>query len=63
MMGLSLNKEAAVNSKTNNTKSIVIGKDILELLSHAMYVDPLSVYREYIQNSADSIDEAKNFNL
>lgn len=41
-------------------ESIVIGKDILELLSSAMYVDPMSIYREYIQNAADSIDEARN---
>jgi len=38
---------------------IVIGKDILELISTSMYVDPMSVYREYIQNAADSIDEAR----
>lgn len=38
---------------------IVIGKDILELLSSSMYVDPMSIYREYIQNAADSIDEAR----
>jgi len=44
-------------------EDIVIGKDILELLSYAMYADPLSIYREYIQNSADSIDEAANLNL
>ena len=37
---------------------ITIGKDILELLSSAMYVDPMTVYREYIQNAADSIDES-----
>ncbi|MHA7820278.1 MAG: ATP-binding protein [Erythrobacter sp.] len=36
----------------------VIGKDVLELLSTAMYVDPLTVYREYTQNAADAIDEA-----
>jgi hypothetical protein len=35
---------------------ITIGKDILELLSSSMYVDPMTVYREYIQNAADSID-------
>ncbi len=35
---------------------IVIGKDILELVSGAMYVDPLDLYREYIQNSTDAID-------
>jgi molecular chaperone HtpG len=42
---------------------IVIGKDILELLTGAMYVDPLDVYREYIQNAADSIDEAREDKL
>lgn len=38
---------------------IVIGKDILELVSSAMYVDPLTIYREYVQNAADSIDSAR----
>lgn len=38
---------------------VVIGKDILELLSSAMYVDPMSIYREYVQNAADAIDEAR----
>lgn len=38
---------------------IVIGKDVIELLSSAMYVDPLSIYREYIQNAADAIDDAR----
>jgi hypothetical protein len=38
---------------------IVIGKDILELLSSSMYIDPMTIYREYIQNAADSIDEAR----
>lgn len=36
----------------------IVGKDILELLSSAMYVDPRTVYREYIQNSADAVDDA-----
>lgn len=36
----------------------VVGKDVLELLSSAMYVDPLTIYREYIQNAADAVDEA-----
>ena len=40
------------------TEEIIIGKDILELLSNAMYVEPLTIYREYLQNSADSFDEA-----
>ncbi len=37
---------------------IVVGKDILELLSSSMYVNPLSVFREYTQNAVDAIDEA-----
>lgn len=41
------------------SEDIVIGKDILELLSSAMYVDAMTIYREYIQNAADSIDEAR----
>ncbi|BDU70852.1 ATP-binding protein [Mesoterricola silvestris] len=42
---------------------ILIGKDILELVTSAMYVDPLTIYREYVQNAADSIDEARALNL
>jgi hypothetical protein len=38
---------------------LVVGKDILELLSTSMYVDPMSMYREYIQNSADAVDLAQ----
>lgn len=38
---------------------IVIGKDVLELLSTSMYVDPMTVYREYVQNAADAIDQAR----
>lgn len=45
--------------KTLIDSDIVVGKDILELLANAMYVDPLTIYREYIQNAVDSIDEAR----
>ena len=38
---------------------VVVGKDVLELLSTAMYVDPLTIYREYIQNVADAVDQAR----
>ena len=38
---------------------ITIGADILELLSSAMYVDPITIYREYVQNAADAIDVAR----
>ena len=37
---------------------IVIGKHTLESLTSGMYSDPFVVYREYIQNSVDSIDRA-----
>jgi Histidine kinase-, DNA gyrase B-, and HSP90-like ATPase len=39
---------------------VIVGKDVLELLSSAMYVEPLSIYREYVQNAADAIDEARS---
>lgn len=45
------------------SEEIVVGKDILELLTGAMYVDPLNVYREYIQNAADGVDEARESKL
>lgn len=38
--------------------NIVIGKHTLESLTSGMYADPYAVYREYIQNAADSIDDA-----
>lgn len=41
-----------------SSAEITIGKDILELLSSAMYIDPMTIYREYLQNAADAIDEA-----
>ncbi len=44
-------------------EDIVVGKDIIELLAGAMYADPLTVYREYIQNAADSIEEARRQGL
>jgi hypothetical protein len=42
----------------SETREIVVGKDILELLSSSMYVDPMTIYREYAQNAADAIDES-----
>jgi len=45
------------------SSEIVVGKDILELLSSSMYVDPMTIYREYTQNSADAIDEARGNGL
>lgn len=43
--------------KTGRTKSsFKAGMYLLETLTSGMYNDPLSIYREYIQNAADSID-------
>ena len=46
----------------NSTKTI-IGKDVIESLTTSMYDDPRFVYREYIQNSADAIDKARQLEL
>lgn len=35
-----------------------IGKNIIENLTTAMYENSYTIYREYIQNAADSIDKA-----
>ena len=35
-----------------------IGKNVIENLTTAMYEDLRIIYREYIQNAADSIDKA-----
>src|SRR5690348_3346947 len=44
-------------------QDVHVGKDLLELVSSAMYVEPLTAYREYVQNAADSIDEARRCGL
>jgi molecular chaperone HtpG len=41
----------------------IIGKDVIESLTTSMYDDPRFVYREYIQNSADAIDKARQTEL
>lgn len=52
-------KLASLAKTSNIDEEIVVGKDILELVTGAMYADPLTVYREYIQNAADAVDEAR----
>jgi hypothetical protein len=39
--------------------TIRIGKDVIELVTSGMYVFPVTVYREYVQNAADAIDSAR----
>ena len=50
-------------SHSEISDDIVIGKDILDLLTGSMYVEPLSIYREYVQNAADAIEEARDQKL
>jgi hypothetical protein len=56
-MKLNAKSEALVH--TVSPDDVRVGKDVVEILTSGMYVSPLSIYREYIQNSADSIDQAK----
>ncbi|RLA82724.1 MAG: ATP-binding protein [Epsilonproteobacteria bacterium] len=42
---------------------IKVGKDVLESLTTSMYEDHRSIYREYIQNSCDQIDQAVRLNI
>jgi hypothetical protein len=42
---------------------VIVGKDVLELLSTSMYVDPMTIYREYVQNAADAVDEGREAKL
>ena len=42
---------------------IFVGKDVLGLFSSSMYVNPLSIFREYVQNATDAIDDAVELGL
>jgi hypothetical protein len=50
---------SANTSKVINADDVLVGKDVLELVSSAMYIDPITIYREYVQNAADAIDAAR----
>lgn len=41
----------------------IIGKNVIENLTLGMYENSLMIYREYIQNAADSIDNAINLGI
>ncbi|NKB55030.1 MAG: hypothetical protein GKS00_01720 [Alphaproteobacteria bacterium] len=49
---------AKANEDRLEEPEIFVGKDVLELLSSSMYVNPLSIFREYVQNATDAIDDA-----
>lgn len=54
---------AAVGAKAIDPDDVLVGKDVLELVSSAMYIDPITIYREYVQNAADAIDAARRAKL
>ena len=49
---------ARVREDSFDEQEIFVGHDVLELLSNSMYVNPLSIFREYVQNATDAIDDA-----
>lgn len=55
--------EMAREDNSPTALDVRVGKDVIELISSAMYVEPLTAYREYLQNAADSIDEARRSGL
>lgn len=38
----------------------LVGKDVVKLITSGLNVNPLTIYREYIQNAADSIEKLPN---
>ncbi len=43
---------------TSMQSRVVVGADVLDIMSVAMYAEPLVIFRELIQNAADAIDAA-----
>ena len=35
-----------------------VGKDVVELVTSGMYLSPVTIYREYVQNAADAVEAA-----
>src|SRR5260370_42291346 len=56
-------KDRTPDRRRIDADSIRIGKDVIEILTACMYVSPVTIYREYIQNAADAIDVARSQGL
>lgn len=54
---------AKIKDRGFEDADVFVGKDVLELLSSSMYVNPLSIFREYVQNATDAVDDAVAFGL
>jgi hypothetical protein len=59
-MGLSVAQSNKPIAASVDADVVRIGKDVIEILTSGMYVSPVTIYREYIQNAADSIDAARS---
>ncbi len=59
-MGISAAPNKPPSEQSVDPESVRIGKDIIEILTSGMYVSPATIYREYVQNAADSIDTARS---
>ena len=47
-----------MSSRAGYGDASVVGADVLGLVTSGMYFDPLTVYREYVQNAVDAIESA-----
>lgn len=54
---------AADEAWQTGPNELLLGVDVIELVSSSMYVDPLTAYREYVQNAADAIEDARGVGL
>jgi hypothetical protein len=62
-MTITTAKDKALQRDGVDPSAIRIGKDVIEIITTGMYVSPITVYREYIQNAADSFDVARSRGL
>ena len=47
-----------MSDTTSYIDTAMVGVDVLGIITSGMYTDPLAVYREYVQNSVDAIQDA-----
>src|SRR4029077_20731885 len=59
MMKATVANERSQAREAIDIGDIRIGKDVIEIVTSGMYVSPITVYREFVQNAADSIDAAR----
>jgi molecular chaperone HtpG len=56
-------RHSVIEGRGVDADTVRIGKDVIELLTSGMYVSPVTIYREYIQNAADSFDAARSYGI